>query len=266
MNKNRPRIQLYQLYHDDGSPNDLGESHNLAESQAKKRDELLDELNAWLAKYDAALPYKNAHTPDRSLPDNDQVPEVVRRSSDGDRLAVEVETGPGKAKIIDARLVYTTNGSDFLRDHKGYEEWLEAPATVEGGIARATAPPGMTHGVFYLRDEHGFLVNSEWVPPDAGPGGKPGTGTDLIEDGYAWRPGLVSLIQTGLAAGKNAQAAQLDTAALDAALQAARAVAAQPVKEKPYALAIRNLRREIRSLAVPEARLPVLNQFRTAKW
>ena len=108
--------------------------------------------------------------------------------------------------------------------------------------------------------------HSEPVPPYDGPGGKNGRGTELIEDGYAYRPGLVSLIHTASAAKNNAVAAQLDTTALEAAIESAEAVVKQPVAEEPYALAIRNLRREIRALAVPEAKLPLLNQFDNAKW
>jgi hypothetical protein len=45
----------------------------------------------------------------------------------------------------------------------------------------------------------------------------------------------------------------------------AESVAAQPVEETAYATAIRNLRRAICSLDVPEARLPALIQFKTQR-
>jgi len=262
----RPEIQLFNLYNDDGSVCDLGETTNLADSHPEKRDELLNELKAWLAKHDAAMPYRNAHTPSKALPGNDKVPAVVRRNSEGDRIEVHFETGAGKSKIAGARLVYTTNGTDLLRDHSGYEEWFEAPATLGDGIATAIAPPGMTHGVFYLRDENNYMVNSEWVPPYAGPGGKNGTGTELLEDGYAYRPGLVSLINTAIAAEANAKKTGQNAAALSKAVQATKAVVQTPVEEESYATAMRSLRKEIRALDVPEAKLPVLNQFKTVKW
>jgi hypothetical protein len=44
------------------------------------------------------------------------------------------------------------------------------------------------------------------------------------------------------------------------------AAVAQPVEETANATAIRNLRRAICSLDVPEARLPALIQFKTQRW
>ncbi|MBL7076226.1 MAG: sulfatase-like hydrolase/transferase [Kiritimatiellae bacterium] len=266
MDHTRPEIQLYRLYNKDGSPADLGEAHNLADEHPEKRDELLSKLKAWLATYDAPLPYKNADTPGRGLPGNDKVPEVLKRSSKGDRIEVRFETGKDKAKIVDARLVYTTNGSDFLRDHPGYEEWLEAPATLGKGVATAIAPPGMTHGVFYLRDENNYQVNSEWVAPYGGPGGKDGTGVAVIEDGYAYRPGLVSLINTAVKAKRNARKSGQDTRALELEIKSAKGIAKTPVEERSYASAMRNLRYAICALDVPEAKLSVLNQFVTKRW
>ena len=56
----------------------------------------------------------------------------------------------------------------------------------------------MTHGVFYLRDENGFLVNSELLPARIKPGSDIwAKGTEFVKDGYAYRPGLISLIETG---------------------------------------------------------------------
>ncbi len=267
-NKQRPQIQLYKLYNEDGSPGDLGESNNLADSHPEKRDALLGELQAWLDKYDAALPYRNADTPGRGLPHNDKVPGVVSRHSEGDRIEVRVETGTDKARIVDARLVYTTNGSDLLREHSGYEEWFEAPAEIESeSVISAKAPAGMTHGVLYLRDENGYLVTSEPVPPAAGPGSKPGNGVDLIEDGYAFVPGLHAMLSLAESALKSAGATGQDSAALQRAVQKSRKTlsVAKPA-EDDCALAMRMVRKAIRGLDVPEARLPVLNQFNTAKW
>jgi len=266
MDPKRPGIQLYKLYNDDGSVCDLSESKNLAGSHPDKANALLGELKAWLKKHDAALPYRNAHTPGRSLPGSLNVPGIVKRHIEGSRIEVHFETGEGKSKIVEARLVYTTNGSDLLRIHRGYEEWFQAPALLGDGVATAIAPPGMTHGVFYLRDENSFQVNSELIPPYAGPGGKQGIGTELLEDGYAWRPGLASLIKCGVVAEKNAKKAGLNAGALGKAIKTANETVKQPVDERAYANAMRDLRREIRALNVPEARLAVLNQFIAEKW
>ena len=141
------------------------------------------------------------------------------------------------------------------------------PATVNGGTATATAPPWMTHGAFYLRDEKGFLVSSEPIPAMSVKGYDLGKQcSTFLEDGYAYRPGLVSLINCRVSAEKNAKKMGQDVGALTRSIQAAGAVAARPVEEEPYAPAMRNLRREIRALDVPEGILAVLNQFQTEKW
>jgi hypothetical protein len=53
---------------------------------------------------------------------------------------------------------------------------------------------------------------------------------------------------------------------LDQAIQSAKAVAKTPVNEPAYVMSMRALRNAIKSLDVPEAKLPVLNQFATEKW
>jgi len=261
-------VELYQLYNDDGSVCDLGETKNLADSNPEKREELLGELQAFLKKTDAAMPYKNAHmTGDEQLPGAEKVPAVLELLSEKDRVFVRFESGQGKAAVVEAKLLYTTNGSELLRDKSFYEEWFEVPATIADGIATAIAPPGMTHGVFYLRDENNFLITSVAVPSYSGAGANARyVGSEGLKDGYNYRPGLISLINTAVAAESNAKKTRQNVAALDTAIQAAQAVAQTPVEEKPYALAMRNLRKEIRALDVPEAKLPVMNQFKTEKW
>ena len=65
---------------------------------------------------------------------------------------------------------------------------------------------------------------------------------------------------------ENAHKAGLNTARLNQAIQSAKAVAKTPVEEQSYVLSLRALRKAIKSLDVPEAKLPVLNQFVTEKW
>lgn len=265
----RPPIELFKLYNQDGSVADLSEASNLADANPEKRGELLSELTAWLNKYETQLPYKNPKVSplDRTLAGADKVPAVVRLSEQGKRLLVRFETGGGKSKIVDAIFVYTTNGSDLLRDHPQYEEWFRAPALLGDGVATAIAPPGMTHGIFCLRDENNFLVRSKYVVHAHGPGGD--SRWTIVKDpgdAYAWRPGLISLLDTGAAARKHAMAAGLTVEALQKAIQIARSVIQTPAEEATYAPAMRNLRREIRSLNVPEAKLSVLNLFKTEKW
>ncbi len=269
-----PQVQLYRINNADGSACDLSETNNLAESHPEKAKALREELEAWLKKYESPLPYKNAQLANNPLPGTENVPAVVEKTSDGSTIRVRVETGADKARIVEARLIYTTNGSDELRTNKHYEEWFPAPATVLVDGAEAVVPPGMTHGILYLRDENGFMVASESMEPRMTPGSDIwAKGTEFIQDGYAYRPGLVALIETGRSAQKKANnwrkrllRSDQDVSDLAQALAAAEQVAAQPVEEKTYAQAMRDLRNAIRELDVPEARLDVLNQFKAPKW
>jgi hypothetical protein len=128
----------------------------------------------------------------------------------------------------------------------------------------------MTHGVIYLRDENDFMITSEHLPPFSGSpdaidvGYK---GVDVIKDGFAWKPGLISLIETARAASKSAAAKNLDHAALDAQIAKGEKVVSQPANEKTYAPVLRSLRQAIRALDVPEAKLAALNWFpKNANW
>ncbi|MBT7702438.1 MAG: sulfatase-like hydrolase/transferase [Verrucomicrobia bacterium] len=268
MNK-RPAIELFKLYNEDGSRADLGEQENLAETYPEKRQELLADLNAWFEEFEAQLPYKNPEVvpAERTCPGADKLPNVLELTEQGNRVSVRFETGKGRSRIVDAAFVYTANGSDLLREGAHCEEWFRAPAKLGDGIATAIAPPGMTHGIFCLRDENGFLVRSKSVPPWHGPTGN--TRWSIADDpgnAYAWRPGLISLINTGADARKNALKRGLDVKALDQAIRSARGVIKKPVEDERYATAMRDLRREIRSLEIPEAKLSVLNLFVTPKW
>ena len=262
------RTQLYKLYNENGTACDLGETEDLAESHPVKRDLLLADLNAWLAKYKAPKPYKNVNVPGGScLPGAEQVPAVLKRVSVEDRLEVHIETGAQKSKIVKARLVYTTNGSQLLQHNPWQEEWFDIAAEINGGVIAVAAPPGMTHGVFYLRDEHDFLVTSEPLAPHLGEGAIPhAIGAALLQDGYAYRPGLVSLLKTARAAEANASRQGLNILELLNAIRQARAVLQTPVDERAYVGALRHLRYAIKRCDVPEARLAVLNQFESVNW
>lgn len=175
----------------------------------------------------------------------------------GDRLTAD--------QIV--RSILASNGSDLLRDNPNFEEWFRAPATVADGVATAIAPAGMTHGIFCLRDENRFLVQSKATPPYVGPGGdRRWTIAKDPTDAFAWPPGLISLVNRGAAAAKAAQQVGVDTTSLRTSIRQARGLLKNPVEEKSYADAIRNLRREIRALDVAEAKGPDLNHFRTVKW
>ena len=140
------------------------------------------------------------------------------------------------------------------------------PADIKDGVVSAVAPPGMTHGMFYLRDKNDFLITSEPCPPLSGQGGTLAVGVEWIQDGYAYRPGLLSLIQLAVSAQKSAEKDGQKVDALAQAIQSAEKVAQTPVEEKSYALAMRMLRQAIKSLDVPQAKLPVMHQFKTKNW
>jgi len=266
VNRN-PEVQLFKLTNEDGSDCDVGEEHNLAEAEPAKTAELVGELKAWLNKHDAAMPFKNPDyegTP--KLEHQDRVAAIASRGSEGDLLYVTVDTSGGKTPIESASLVYTSNGSDELRINWASEEWFEAPAVVKGDRVEAVAPPGMTHGVFYLRDRNDFLITSERLPPVSEIDYRK-RGSDFLKHGFVYRPGLVSLIKVGKSALANAEKQSLDVTALQAALEHARKTVETPVSEKPYAKAMRRLRKEIRALkGVPEAELETLNYFPVDVW
>jgi hypothetical protein len=118
----------------------------------------------------------------------------------------------------------------------------------------------MTHGVFCLIDENHFLITSERIPSMQKLRlGQPVS--EVLEDGYAYRPGLEAMIQHARVAKSQAQKASLSTNALDDAVQSALKVVQQPVDANAYMLEIRNLRKAIRSLDIPAARHRVLNWF-----
>lgn len=265
----RPPVELFQLYHDDGRPADLGEQRDLAAAQPEKRDELLTALEQWLHDLDAQLPYKNASVakPGQALPGSEKVPHVLGLSEKDDRIEVRFETGSSKSAIVRADLIYTTNGSDELRDKSAHEEWHRLRAEVGDGIAFATAPPGMTHGIFCLRDENGFLISSKDIPPSNGPGSvRNFTIASDATDTFAWRPGLRALIKTAHTVMEASRKAGLDISAIDLLIGHAESVASKPVEENSYATAMRELRRAIREVDVPESKAAVLHLFDSEKW
>ena len=249
MNK-APEIQLFNLNAD------LSESQNQAAQHPELTKQLLADLNRWLEQYDAGVPYNNGAYKKGNLPGQGLVPAVTGRGSNGDQLWATFETA-GKAKVEEAFLLYTVNGDLRSSD----EEWFRAPATLASGRVEALAVPGMTHGIFCLVDANNFLIYSEPVP----------TMQDIglfralafaLEDGYAYKPGLVALIQCAESAQRHADQAGIDTSALKPALQKARTTNAKPLDEALYAQVIRKLRAEIRTLKnVPEAKLDSLNYY-----
>jgi arylsulfatase A-like enzyme len=226
-----PEIQLFNLNED------IGETTNLAEQYPEKSRQLLSDLDQWLAKYDAGVPYNNPQYRKGDLPGQNQVPKVTRRGSQDGLVWADFETGDGKAEIVEAFLLFTVNG-DTRQNH---EEWFPAPAKVLNGRVEAQAPAGMTHGVFCLLDANNFMVYSERVPSLKEVGLFKAMAYAL-EDGYAYKPGLYELIELSESALQSLKGQGNKTDDLQAALQAARVVYSQAVVEDVYASAIRSLR------------------------
>ena len=247
-----PAIQLFNLNED------IGETTNLAEQYPEKTRQLLSDLNQWLDKYDAGVPYNNANYHKGTLPGQKNVPAVVDRGSEGSTVWASFETGKGKAEVVKAFLLYTVNG-DLEVPH---EEWFPAPATLSRGRVVAQAPAGMTHGIFCLVDANNFMIYSETVPTFKEIGlWKPMA--FALEDAYAYKPGLFSLVQLSESALPGLKLKGQATVALQAAVKAAKTVYDQPVQEDVYAAAIRNLRNELAQFkgVVPEAGLDCLHFF-----
>ena len=225
-------IQLFNL------SEDLSETTNLAEQHPEKARMLLADLDAWLEKYDAGVPYNNADYIKGTLPGQKNVAAVTGRGSDNGNVWASFETGSGKAKVVKAFFLFTVNGEVRSPD----EEWFRAPAELSDGKVAAQVPPGMTHGIFCLIDENNFLIYSEPVPSMQ----EIGTFKAMafaLKDGYAYKPGLDALIQLSESALKGLKGK--DTSALETALLAASSVTAKKVEEKTYASAITNLRKAL---------------------
>ena len=147
---------------------------------------------------------------------------------------------------------------DTIRGNR--EEWFVAPAVIKGNRIEATMPPGATHACFSLRDANGYLISSEELPAvvDVGHHMKD---SELLENGYAFKPGLYALIKLGERAAK----ADAESTKLVAAIALARAAyIAESLSDDAYCDVIRDLRAAIRNQAgTPEAQHPLLNRFPT---
>jgi arylsulfatase A-like enzyme len=256
-----PGLQLFKL------DQDLGEQKNLADEYPEVTQQLSADLTDWMMQNDARVPYLNPDA-EADLPGKADVPVVKNRGSEGRTLWTTFET-EGKAPVVNAFLIYSLNGGTELKKHPPrLEEWIKTPAKLSTGRVEAEAPPGMTHGIFCLIDENNFLVYSEPVPPVGGECRIDGPVSTFLEDGYAYRPGLLSLIKVGHHARTKLMKQGVSADELQNALKAARATCKVPVEEKRYAAAIRNLRHAIRKFdgQVPEAGLADLNSLPLGKW
>ena len=260
-----PEIVLYKLYNEDGSFADIGEEVNIAEQKPEVVKEILADLDNFMDEANVTLPYKHANA-EPAHPFQENVPKVLDRGEDGDKLWVEVEYGKGKTPIKDAKLIYILNGSLFERSNGRKEMWFALPANINKGRIEATMPPGASHAVFCLTDKNGFLILSEDVPTQTEHSISTPE-TSFLKDGYAFKPGLYALIKVAEDAKEALSKKNKQSDKLASSLKTAREVYQLPKKEvsiEKYCETIRALRNEVRNLKgqVPQAENFYLNQFR----
>jgi|GEM_PF-64011 len=252
-------VKLFRLYQN-GAPNDIGETQDVSCQYSEIRNQLLADLEERIAAAGQSVPHQNATGQGVNTELLAQMPAVLGLGSEQDQVWVTLESGKGKAEIEQAQLLYTLNPPqmDTVKGHR--EEWLPAPAKIHQGRVEATMPPGATHAVFSMVDRNGFLITSEPMPAVTDVGHHVLDST-LVEDGFAFKPGLYALMQLGEAA----KATYGDTTALSAALTAAQtAYAADELSDDTYCDIIHSLRGAIRNQAgAPQAQHPLINRFPT---
>jgi arylsulfatase A-like enzyme len=247
--ENKESVELFRIKKG-GKISDLEEAKNLANEFPEIRKEMLTELNEFLRSSNVSMPYRNLGSNQVSEQERAASPKVLDLGSERDRVWITLEQGTGKVGIQDAQLIYTLNPSEFDKTKGHREEWFVKEASIGDGIVQATMPPGATHAVFCLRDANGFLITSEHLPDfQTVPYGNTADST-FLKNGFAYKPGLFSLIRLGEDALASARKKSLNTQRLETSLSEAR-IQYQTDKFSVVTLsdAIRSLRGEIRKLA-----------------
>lgn len=252
--------KLFRLYDKTGKAVDLSEAKDVGDQHPEVREALTRELDDMIREAGGHQPYLNATH--RSVPKElvDARPRVLGLGQKGSQIWVNLESGKGKSGIIGAQLIYTLNPRHLDTVDGRREEWLSAPAVIRAGRVEAAMPPGATHAVFVMRDKNGFLIHSEPMPTASDVGHDVPDST-LVKNGYAYKPGLQSLIELGEEAAKEG----MDTTILIKALASARsAYSGSGLSDQAHCDAIRTLRAAIRNQKdAPQSRHPLINRFPT---
>jgi arylsulfatase A-like enzyme len=254
----KAETQLFRLYNEDGSVNDLGEKHNLAKENPEIFALLNQELDSYLATNKARMPYRNASTKNMNDKEAQSIPKVLSLSSNKDQLSLSYETG--KNKIVEAELYYTLNPKQFDSTRGHREEWFIAPAKILDGKISALAPPGATHMAFILRDSQNFMISSEKLPTY----GQKDVGhedSEILAHAFAWKPGLYAMIRYAQAAQKLSKKGT----ALEGEIKQALVTYNNPhAKPDDYAKTIFELRKAIRKVDdTPQSKSLIINRFPT---
>ena len=262
--QNAKPVQLFRLYEQDGSTSDLSEALNLAEQYPEICNGMLAELNTFIASSGAPVPHNNLAASSVPAAHRAASPAILERGSDKDRVWAIFETGKDKAEIAEAQLLYTLNPKPFDSTRGSREEWFAAPATIREGRVEATMPPGATHAIFSMVDANGYLLHSEKMPAVCDVGHNVHDST-ILKNGYAYKPGLYSLIKLGERAQHLAQKTRQDTAALSTAITSAKiAYEKDDLSDEGHCDALRALRAAIRNQkGVTEADNIFVNRFPT---
>ena len=146
-NPTSPALELFRLYDGDKRA-DIEEAKNLIDFLPDMAAQMNAQLTAALTEMKASFPYYNADcaTP---LPNQEMVCTILTHQLQ-DQTATFTFKENG-AKVVQADLIYTLNGSDR------YEEWFRTSATIEGTKVIAQLPKGTTHYYLNLIDENQFL-------------------------------------------------------------------------------------------------------------
>jgi len=259
----KPTLELYQIYDEAGAPKDLSEETDVSVQYPEVHQSMKAEMLAYLKDHKAPEPYRNPAGIDVTEAEAAAIAKVTNTASHQDKVSISFETGEGKHKITEALFFYTLNPKPFDSTGGHREEWFQMEVEVGDGEAEASMPPGATHGVFVLRDEKNFWIPSEPLVSVKEKDHK--HNSSLLENGYAWKPGLHALVKLGYEARASAKATQLITPKLEKAMaHAIRLLSDESTSADAFATGIRDLRKAIRNLkGVPEAKHPALNRFPT---
>ena len=153
-NSSTDELELYRLYNTESGKSvrvDIEESKNLVAEMPELTRQLNEQLTEQLTEMKASYPSYNPAYKGK-LPHKEKVPTVQSDTRDGDKVTFSYsENG---AKVVQANLLYTTNGG------KKYEEWFRIPADLtSNNTAEAILPAGTTHYLINLIDENKFLVS-----------------------------------------------------------------------------------------------------------
>lgn len=158
-NPRTPEFELYQLYDSSNGQSkrvDIEEAKNLATVQPKRVQEMNEQLTAMLTEMKASYPHYNPYNKN-AMEHKETVPTVLSSSKKKNQVVFNYKENG--AKVVQANLIYTTNGG-----HR-YEEWFKTEGQINNdGTVTVTLPKGTTHYIINLIDEHNFLVSYPEMP------------------------------------------------------------------------------------------------------